>query len=131
MSGFQSVMARRRSVRSSLTPSGITSWPAALRCEMTSYSVRHSSISFSGTPRNESGGTRVACIRTTTFFTDRPASQRDPVQLALLVGFREPRDHPEQMCLQLAARPAQIQIERFAARDHEPEHLVHEILAES
>ena len=51
MSGFQSMIARRSSDRLSLTPSGITSWPAAFKCEMTSYSVRHSSISFSGTPR--------------------------------------------------------------------------------
>src|ERR1700735_1754295 len=99
---------------------------------MTSYSVRHSSISFSGTPRNESGGMRVACTSTSarTFFTIRPESQRDPRQLAFLVGFRKPRDHPKQMRFELAARSAQIQIQRFAARDHEPQHLVHEVLAE-
>src|SRR6202453_2408826 len=99
---------------------------------MTTYSERHSSICFYASTRNELGAMRVACTSTSarTFFTVRPISQRDPRQLALLVGFREPRDHPKQMRLELAARSPQIQIQRLAARDHEPQHLVHQILAE-
>src|SRR5271155_4954175 len=95
-SGFQSVMARRNSDRLSLNPNGLTSCPAAFKWEMTSYSVRHSSISFSVDPLRESGGTSVECTRTSArnFLTATPSLQRHPGQLPLLVGFRQPRDDP-------------------------------------
>src|ERR1017187_8030223 len=121
MSGFQSMIARRNSDRLSLKPSGITSWPAAFRCEMTSYSVRHSSISFSDRPRNESGGTSVACTSTRAriFFTARPVSQRHPRQLALFVGLGQLADDPQYVRLQFAARAADVQVQGFTALDHQ------------
>src|ERR1700735_2850191 len=130
-SGFRSVMARRSSDRLSLNPRGMTSCPAAFKCEMTSYSVRHSSISFSVAPFRDSGGTSVACTRTSArnFLTVR-CSQGNSRQLTLFVGFRQPRNHPQQVRLQLAARAAQVQIQRLAALDHEPHHLMHQVFAE-
>src|ERR1700736_863419 len=136
MSGFQSMMARRNSDRLSLNPNGLTSWPSAFKCEMTSYSVRHSSISFSVEPFRESGGTSVACTRTRarTFLTGRPSqgtlSQGDSRQLPLFVRLGQPRNHPQQVRLELAPRTAHIQIQRFAALDHEPQHLMHQVFAE-
>src|ERR1700734_1913531 len=131
-SGFQSVMARRNSDRLSLNPKGITSCPAAFKWEMTSYSVRHSSISFSVEPLSESGGTSVACTRTRarTFLTARPGSQRQSRQLALLVRFGEPGNHPQQVRLELAPRTAHVQIQGIAALDHQPQHLMDQIFAE-
>src|ERR1700688_3195818 len=132
MSGFQSMMARRNSDRLSLNPNGLTSWPSAFKCEMTSYSVRHSSISFSVEPFRESGGTSVACTRTSarTFLTVRPDSQRDPWQLAFFVRLRQPRNHPQQMGFEFAPRAAHVQIQGLAAFDHESEHLMHQVFGE-
>ena len=47
MSGFQSAIALRSSVRLSSTPMQRTSWPSRRSVAVTSYSVRHSSISLS------------------------------------------------------------------------------------
>src|SRR6202042_1186827 len=122
MPGFQSVMARRSSDRLSLNPSGMTSWPAFFRCEITSYSVRHSSISFSVEPFSESGGTSVECTKTKarTFFTALP-SQGHPRQLAFFVGLGQARHDPQQLPLELAPRTADVQIQCLAARDHQPQ----------
>src|ERR1700733_1158482 len=132
MLGFHSVMARRSSDRLSLNPNGMTSWPASFRCDITSYSVRHSSISFSVEPFSESGGTSVACTRTRarTFLTATPGSQRQSRQLALLVRFGEPGNHPQQVRLELAPRTAHVQIQGIAALDHQPQNLMHQIFAE-
>ena len=80
MLGFQSMMARRNSDKLSDNPSGNTSCPAARRCVMTSYSVRHSSISFSVAPTRDSGGTRVECTSTKVrnFLTAPLASPHHP-----------------------------------------------------
>src|SRR5476651_160558 len=96
MLGFHSVMARRSSDRLSLNPNGMTSWPAFFRCDITSYSVRHSSISFSVEPRSESGGTNVEWTNTKarTFLTAQ-LSQRYPRQLAFFVRLRQSRHDPE------------------------------------
>src|SRR5450631_3094109 len=132
MSGFQSMIARLSSDRLSLRPSGNTSCPAAFRCEMTSYSVRTSSICFSDMPRSDSGGTSVACTSTRAriFFTARPASQRHPRQLALFVGLGQTRDDPAKMRLQFAARAADVQIQGFTALDHQSHHLMYQVFAE-
>src|SRR5579863_9195882 len=99
---------------------------------MTSYSVRHSSISFSVEPFSESGGTSVACTRTRAriFLMSTPGSQRQPGQLALLVRFGEPGDHPQQVRLELAPRTAHVQIQPIAALYHQPQHLMHQKFAE-
>src|SRR5712692_442889 len=99
---------------------------------MTSYSVRHSSISFSVAPTRDSGGTRVACTSTSvrSFFTARlVSSQRDVRQLPLFVGLRQPRDHPDQLPSELAPRGAHVEIQALAPVDHQPQNLMHEILA--
>ena len=57
-------IALRSSVRLSSTPSTRTSWPRLRRLLVTSYSVRHSSISLSLRPSRLSGGTRLACTTT-------------------------------------------------------------------
>src|SRR5271168_4692311 len=103
MSGLQSLIARRSSDRLSLKPKGMTSCPAFFRCEITSYSARHSSISFSVEPLSESGGTSVECTSTKAriFFTT-PPSQGHPRQLALFVRLRQTRHHPQQLPFDLA-----------------------------
>src|ERR1700722_11215210 len=133
MSGFQSRIARRSSDKLSLKPSGITSWPAALRCEMTSYSVRHSSISFSVEPLSVSGGTRVECTSTSarTFFILCKSSQCDARQLTLLVGLGKPRYHPHEMCNQLAAGASDVKIQLLAALYDQTQDLMHQIFAEA
>src|SRR5260370_4745019 len=131
MSGFQSMIPRRSSDKLSESPKGRTSCPAAFRCGMTSYSVRHSSISFSVAPTRESGGTRVECTSTSvrSFFI-AASSQRDVRQLPLFVGLRQPRDHPDQLCLEFAPRAAHVEIQALAPVDHQPQNLMHEILAQ-
>src|SRR6201999_1557024 len=118
--GFHSVMARRKSDRLSLRPKGMTSCPAFFRCEITSYSVRHSSISFSVDPLSDSGGTRVEWTSTKarTFFT-AAISYRYPRQLAFFVGFREARDHPQQLGPESSPGAAHVQIQGFAACNHQ------------
>src|SRR5450631_1236242 len=131
MLGFHSAMARRSSDRLSLNPKGMTSCPAFFRCEITSYSVRHSSISFSVEPFSESGGTNVEWTNTKarTLFT-APSSQRHARQLALLVRLRQSRHHPLELPQELAPRTTFVKVQRLAARDHQTQHLMHEILAE-
>src|SRR5580704_1575833 len=131
MPGFHSVMARRSSDRLSLNPKGMTSWPAFFRCEITSYSVRHSSISFSVDPLSESGGTSVEWTNTRarTFFTAMP-SQRHPRQFSLFVRLRQACHDPLELSLEFAPRTANVEVQRLAAQDHQAQHLMHEILAE-
>src|SRR5258708_13994660 len=131
MLGFHSVIARRSSDRLSLNPKGMTSWPAFFKCEITSYSVRHSSISFSVDPLSESGGTSVEWTNTRarTFFTALP-SQRHPRQFALFVRLRESRHQPLELSLELAPRTADVEVQRLRPCDQQPQHLMHEILAE-
>src|SRR5258708_13381322 len=128
--GFQLVIGRRSSDRLSLNPKGMTSWPGFFKCEITSYSVRHSSISFSVDPLSESGGTSVEWTNTRarTFFTAMP-SQRHPRQFALFIRFRESRHHPPELSLELPPRPADGEVQRLRTRDQQTQHLMHEILA--
>ncbi len=129
MSGFQSVMARRSSDRLSLNPNGMTSCPAFFRCEITSYSVRHSSISFSVEPFRESGGTSVACTRTSAraFFT-APHSTRGSLRSSYDSASRA--YHPQQFALQSRREPRTYRPNAFTALDHQAQHLMHQVFAE-
>ena len=75
--------------------------PTVAACEMTSYSVRHSSISFSGRPSSDSGGTRLEC---TTHQGPQLLHTRTRGSWRSVIALGQPRDQPAQV--RAAARAA-------------------------
>src|ERR1700689_1280443 len=127
-SGLVSSSAVRSSVSESSTPSACTWCPAARSVEITSYSVRHSSISFSEKPARLSGGTRLECTTTSvrSFFM-RAESCSQAQALAAHIQPHQPAQHGPGGTQRGALRTAHVQLQTLATIDRRAQHLVRRV----
>src|SRR5688572_6220614 len=125
MWGVKFRIARRSGVRSSMSPSGSTSCPSSRKPATTSNSVLYSTNSASGLPVKLSGGTRSACISTSTRFLRRPTISHDvPFAPPVHVVHAMHCQHGGEVHHQIVLLAVRHEAELLASPDHLVENLV-------